>query len=70
MTFTQVYGVDPYSFREIFQERAPLELLSRDLFNKLLRMYPKKDQLSTAYFIDEEEYLTVKPITGNRIRTY
>ena len=39
----QAYGVEPDSFREKFHEKALLELLCRDLFNKILPMSPKKD---------------------------
>ena len=50
----QAYGIELDSFTEKFQERAPVELLSMELFNKILRMSPRKADLSRVYFIEEE----------------
>ena len=50
----QACGIEHDSYTEKFQERAPLELLSVELFNKILRMSPTKDEMSRIYFIDEE----------------
>ena len=50
----QAYGIKLDSFTKKFQERASVELLSMELFNKILRMSPRKAELSQVYFNDEE----------------
>ena len=49
-----VDGVERDTFLNKFQERAPLELIAKELFNKILEVAPKKEILSTLYYIVEE----------------
>ena len=41
---SQAYSIELDSFTEKFQERAPLELLSTKLLNKIMRMSPRKGE--------------------------
>lgn len=50
----QAYGITQDVYGEVFLERASQELLSKDLFNRILQNSPQKQELQEIYFIIEE----------------
>ena len=58
-----IYGIDPDIYLINFKKRDPTERISKKLFNRLLQLAPKKEDLSSIiYSIDSEiELQPVQP---------
>ena len=58
-----IYGIDPDIYLINFTKRDPTERISKKLFNRLLQLAPKKEDLSSIiYSIDSEiELQPVQP---------
>ena len=58
-----IYGIDPDIYLINFKKRDPTETISKKLFNRLLQLAPKKEDLSSIiYSIDSEiELQPVQP---------
>ena len=48
------YGVNSDCYRNKFKERATINQISKELFNKLLEKSPEKNDLETVYAITAE----------------
>ena len=49
------YGVNSDCYKNKFKERAPINQISKELFNKLLEKSLDKNDLETVYAITAEE---------------
>ena len=49
------YGVNSDCYKNKFTERAPINQISKELFNKLVEKSPDKNDLETVYAITAEE---------------
>ena len=57
-----IYGIEPDIYLINFKKRAPTERISKKLFNRLLHLAPKKEDLSSIFSIDSEiELQPVQP---------
>ena len=60
--FLGIYGIEPDIYLINFKKRAPTERISKKLFNRLLQLAPKKEDLSSIFPIDSEiELQPVQP---------
>ena len=66
--FLGIYGIDPDIYLINFKKRDPTETISKKLFNRLLQLAPKKEDLSSIiYSIDSEiELQPVQPFLTSK----
>ena len=58
-----IYGIDPDIYLINFKKRDPTERISKKLFNRLLQLAPKKEDLSSIIYsiVSEIELQPVQP---------
>ena len=58
-----IYGIDPDIYLINFKKRDPAERISKKLFNRLLQLAPKKEDLSSIIYsiVSEIELQPVQP---------
>ena len=58
-----IYGIDPDIYLINFKKRDPTETISKKLFNRLLQLAPKKEDLSSIIYsiVSEIELQPVQP---------
>ena len=63
-----IYGIDPDIYLINFKKRDPTERISKKLFNRLLQLAPKKEDLSSIiYSMDSEiELQPVQPFLTSK----
>ena len=49
-----IYGIEPDIYLINFKKRTPTEGISKKLFNRLLQLVPKKEDLSSIFSRDSE----------------
>ena len=49
-----IYGIEPDIYLINFKKRTPTERISKKLFNRLLQLVPKKEDLSSIFSRDSE----------------